>query len=688
MSSYARVMIELRADVKLKDNIVVATPKITREGHYKCNVRVESLVKHSRCSGWSKNGFKHQKEYRPVFKKSTASSSGNKKKGVEPTIEVSNSNPFDVLNSVDNDVEFGTNWGTTNLVNNEATSSGSSFMHIDNDGDFASNILIGEKIDKIKRQICKGKLMPLDNDGNPLVPTAIVESDSEVEVEVGEDVARIRECRGVACGLKIVLRRREECIGELKVLGDCEGAAETVRFMEGMQLDDMNKCDHLLLLINEMEAKAREKSRQPLVTELCYKADSSHWGDVLTYFCREAADEDRTIATKLNRLREEMLVICEKRRNLANELRSIRGIVVVEKDAKFVVDTIRKDNDQVAWLHEVESQMEFRDLEKDPKEMANTGMSLLRELAGVADSTDIRDQLSVLFRREVNEESEKMSDYRRRYGEMVCIKSRELRFSRDSDIIAVKLLFVLKAFQELFVVPSTLQGMLKFPVEGGIATIRSTILIPTECASVTRSSVMPIEERTCPANFTVALHPDFPHQEVVIGGSLSEKGRTELCIILKKNLDIFAWQPSDMTGVPRSVAEHRLNIREGYSPLVEADEEKTTFHTGHEVYCYTKMPFALKNAGATYQRLMDKAFKGQVGRNIEVYVDDLVVKSHTEAEMVRDIEETLCTLRKVNMKLNPKKYSFGLAEGVFLGSRTSFPAAETTLVRATPIGRT
>nr|GFC79638.1 reverse transcriptase domain-containing protein [Tanacetum cinerariifolium] len=79
------------------------------------------------------------------------------------------------------------------------------------------------------------------------------------------------------------------------------------------------------------------------------------------------------------------------------------------------------------------------------------------------------------------------------------------------------------------------------------------------------------------------------------------------------------------------------------------------------------MPFGLKNADATYQRLMDKAFESQIGRNIEVYVDDLVVKSHTEAEMVRDIEETFQTLRKINMKLNLKKCSFGLAEGVFLG---------------------
>ncbi|GJX44005.1 glucomannan 4-beta-mannosyltransferase 9-like protein [Tanacetum coccineum] len=142
-SSFARFMIELRADVELKENIVMAMPKII-------------------------------------------SSSGNKKKGVEPTIEVSNSNPFDVLNSVDNDVEFDTNRGTSNLGNNEATPSGSSFMNIDNDGEFASNTPIGEKIDKIERQIGEDKLRLLDTDENPLVHSGIVESDSEVEVVIDE----------------------------------------------------------------------------------------------------------------------------------------------------------------------------------------------------------------------------------------------------------------------------------------------------------------------------------------------------------------------------------------------------------------------------------------------------------------------------------------------------------------------
>nr|GEW85247.1 reverse transcriptase domain-containing protein [Tanacetum cinerariifolium] len=66
------------------------------------------------------------------------------------------------------------------------------------------------------------------------------------------------------------------------------------------------------------------------------------------------------------------------------------------------------------------------------------------------------------------------------------------------------------------------------------------------------------------------------------------------------------------------------------------------------------MPFGVKNAGATYQRLVDKAFQKQIGRNLEVYVDDLVINSCTEQEIMRDIEETFRTLREINMKLNPK----------------------------------
>ncbi|GJR00631.1 reverse transcriptase domain-containing protein [Tanacetum coccineum] len=105
--------------------------------------------------------------------------------------------------------------------------------------------------------------------------------------------------------------------------------------------------------------------------------------------------------------------------------------------------------------------------------------------------------------------------------------------------------------------------------------------------------------------------------------------------------------------------------------MAKEDEEKTSFITSSGIFCYSKMPFGLKNAGATYQRLVDRAFKKQIGRNLEVYVDDLVIKSRTEGEIIRDIAETFKTLRQINMKLNPKKCTFGMQEGMFLGYKVN-----------------
>ncbi|GJR12924.1 reverse transcriptase domain-containing protein [Tanacetum coccineum] len=126
------------------------------------------------------------------------------------------------------------------------------------------------------------------------------------------------------------------------------------------------------------------------------------------------------------------------------------------------------------------------------------------------------------------------------------------------------------------------------------------------------------------------------------------------------------WKVESLCGFPFKCF---LDAYKGYHQIqmAEEDEEKTAFITNQGIFCYTKMPFGLRNAGATYQRLVDKTFHGQIGRNLEVYVDDLVIKSRTEDEIVRDIEETFKTLRKINMKLNPKKCTFGVEEGMFLG---------------------
>ena len=78
------------------------------------------------------------------------------------------------------------------------------------------------------------------------------------------------------------------------------------------------------------------------------------------------------------------------------------------------------------------------------------------------------------------------------------------------------------------------------------------------------------------------------------------------------------------------------------------------------------MPFGLKNAGVTYQRLVNKMFNKQIRRNMEVYVDDMLVKSKEELAHLDDLKETLATLRQYQMKFNPSKCAFGVASGKFL----------------------
>jgi hypothetical protein len=105
--------------------------------------------------------------------------------------------------------------------------------------------------------------------------------------------------------------------------------------------------------------------------------------------------------------------------------------------------------------------------------------------------------------------------------------------------------------------------------------------------------------------------------------------------------------------------------------MSEFDQGKTSFITNRGLYCYKMMPFGLKNAGATYQRLVNKMFRDQIERNIEVYLDDMLVKSRKVAGHLTDLEKTFNTLRKHQMKLNPAKCTFGILPGKFLGFMVS-----------------
>nr|KYP56520.1 Retrovirus-related Pol polyprotein from transposon opus [Cajanus cajan] len=112
-----------------------------------------------------------------------------------------------------------------------------------------------------------------------------------------------------------------------------------------------------------------------------------------------------------------------------------------------------------------------------------------------------------------------------------------------------------------------------------------------------------------------------------------------------------------------------LDAYSGYNQILmyPPDEEYTAFITEQANYCYHVMPFGLKNAGATYQRLMDKVFINQIGRNLEVYVDDMVIKTKSAADHAQDLEEILQQVRRHNMRLNPEKCVFGVQGGKFLG---------------------
>jgi ribonuclease HI len=126
-----------------------------------------------------------------------------------------------------------------------------------------------------------------------------------------------------------------------------------------------------------------------------------------------------------------------------------------------------------------------------------------------------------------------------------------------------------------------------------------------------------------------------------------------------------------------STAGHKLlsfmDAFSGYNQIQmeEENQEKTAFITSRGLFCYKVMPFGLKNAGATYQRLVNKMFHDQIGRNVEVYVDDMLVKSKENEDHLTDLKETFQALRTYNMKLNPEKCAFGVSSGKFLGFMVS-----------------
>ena len=112
-----------------------------------------------------------------------------------------------------------------------------------------------------------------------------------------------------------------------------------------------------------------------------------------------------------------------------------------------------------------------------------------------------------------------------------------------------------------------------------------------------------------------------------------------------------------------------LDAFQGYHqiPLALKDQEKTTLVTPTGNYHYKVMSFGLKNVGSTYQRMMTKMFEPWLGKSIEIYVDDMVVKSKVVTEHLEDLGDIFVVLRRHKLRLNASKCSFGVGSGKFLG---------------------
>ena len=167
--------------------------------------------------------------------------------------------------------------------------------------------------------------------------------------------------------------------------------------------------------------------------------------------------------------------------------------------------------------------------------------------------------------------------------------------------------------------------------------------------------------------------PDWLANPVMV---MKANGKWRMCINF---IDLNYACPKDCFPLPRidtlidATAGHEmLSFMDGFSgynqiKMHKEDIPKVSFITDFGIFCYLVMAFGLKNAGATYQRLVNKIFTHLIGKTMEVYVDDMLVKSLVKSDHIKHLREAFEVLRHHKMMLNPAKCAFGVGSGKFLG---------------------
>lgn len=173
---------------------------------------------------------------------------------------------------------------------------------------------------------------------------------------------------------------------------------------------------------------------------------------------------------------------------------------------------------------------------------------------------------------------------------------------------------------------------------------------------------------------TVCQYPEWLANVVPVP---KPNGKVRVCVDYR---DVNKASPKDYFPLPNihilidNTAGHKIDsfvdCFAGYHQILldEADREKTALITPWGTFCYRAMPFGLKNAGATYQRAMTALFHDMIHKEIEVYVDDIIIKSKEEEDHLHHLKKLFDRLRKYNLKLNPAKCAFGVSSGKLLGS--------------------
>ena len=251
-------------------------------------------------------------------------------------------------------------------------------------------------------------------------------------------------------------------------------------------------------------------------------------------------------------------------------------------------------------------------------------------------------------------------------GDPPCQATTTTRFLVVDAPSAYNMLLGKPSLNAIKAIPSAYHMMIKFPTVSGVGMVRGDQRVARECylASMKQKAVDNIYLDELDMRNEVLTRPepseelepvsldDDPEHLAYIGSKLAEDLKSPLIMDATASHELLSF----------------MDAFSGYNQISmdPNDQEKTSFVTTHGTYCYRVMPFGLKNAGATYQRLVNRMFQKQIGTTMEVYIDDMLVKSPTAKLHIAHLSEAFQILREYNMKLNPAKCTFGVSAKKFL----------------------